>query len=83
MNGRDGIGDHRLFNADRMLITTNNSVVASWMIFMMTDGRVLLTVVHQSSPEHRFLPVKGEDTPRRHRMRWLNTTAAIVTQIRR
>ena len=36
MNGRYEAEGRRLFNADRMLMTTNHSVVASWMI-LMTD----------------------------------------------
>ena len=41
MNGRNETGDRHLLNADQMLMTTNHRVVASWMILMMTDGRVL------------------------------------------
>ena len=67
MNDRDGIEDRRLFNGDRMLMTTNHPVVARWMI-LMTDGQVLFTVVHQSSPKHRFLPVKGEGIWQRYRV---------------
>ena len=81
MNDRDAVEDRGLFNADRMLMTTNHPVVARWMI-LMTDGRVSFTVVHQSSPEHRFIPVKGGGLPNRHRVRWWNTTTAIVTKIR-
>ena len=80
MNGRDGIEDRRLFNAGRMLMTTTYPVVASWIILMI-DGRVSFTVVHQSSPEHWFLPVKGEGKRQRHRVRWWNTTTAIVAKI--
>ena len=80
MYGRDDIEDLRLFNADRILTTTNHPVVASYMI-LMTDGRVSFTVVHQSSTEHRFISVKGGGIPRRHRVRWWNTTTSIVTKI--
>ena len=72
--------DHRLYNADRMLMTTTLPVVARLMI-LMTDGRMSFTVVHQSSPEHRFISVKGGGIPRRHRVRWWNTTTSIVTKI--
>ena len=80
MYDRDAVKDRRLFNAYRMLMTTNHPVVARWMI-LMTDGRVSFAVVHQSSPEHRFIPVKGGAIPRGHRVRCLNTTTAIVTKV--
>ena len=79
MNDRGGIEDRRLFNAGRMLMTTNHPVVARWII-LMTDRRVSFTVVHQLSPEHRFIPVNEEGIPLRHRVRWWNTTTAIVTR---
>ena len=63
MNGRDKAGDHCMFNANRVLMTANHAVVASCMILMMTDGPVLLTVVHQSSPKHRLISVTGEGRP--------------------
>ena len=81
MNGRDGIEDRRLFNADRMLMTTIHPVVARWMI-LVTGGRVSSTVIHQWSTEHRFLPVKGEEI-QCHRVRWWNITTAIVMKIGR
>ena len=80
MYDRDGIEDRRLFNAGRMLMNTTHPVVSRWMI-MVTDGRVSSTVVHQSSAEHRFIPVRGEGIPRRHRVRWWNTTTTIVMKI--
>ena len=83
MKGRDGIGDRRLFNADRMLMTTYHPVVASWRILLTTDGRVLLTVVHQSWAEHRIIPIQGEGRSQRNRMRWLNMTTAIATKVGR
>ena len=79
MYDHDAVEDRRLFNTDRMLMTTTHPVVARLMM-LMTDGRVSFTVVHKSSPEHRFLHVKGEEILRHHRMRWWNTTA-IVTKI--
>ena len=82
MNGRDGIEDRRLFIADRMLFTTNHPVVASCMI-LMADGRVSLTVVHRSLPDHRFFPVKGEGIRQSHPVRWWNITTAIATKIGR
>ena len=80
MYGRNDIEDRRLFNADRMLMTTTHPVVARLMI-LMTDGRVSFIVIHQSSLEHRFIHVKGGEILRRHRVRWWNTMTAIVTNI--